>query len=38
MQRTATQSAIYPLSVCHPPLFYVASHTELAVADLVLVR
>jgi len=35
MQRTASQTAIYLLSVCHPLLPYVASHRGLAVADLV---
>jgi len=35
MQRTASQPAIYLLRVYHPRFCYVASCTELAVADLV---
>src|SRR5207244_1745626 len=35
MQRTASQAAIRFVSVCHRPLLCVASHSGLAVADLV---
>jgi hypothetical protein len=34
MQRTASRAAIDFLSVCHPPVDCVATHSGLAVADL----